>query len=425
MDFLGNKTRLARRMFLACAAASFSGCTLLSTRPSDQEVKKLLEDRARRAQGEVAPVASQKPKMTIADVLDVDEWGKRATDNTKSMFGYGPNKNIAQEAFDAAEQKYQEASQADGDQRKKYFAEAADKFGWAAYRWPDSALQEDAYYKAGESYFFSDQYSKAAGEYEKLLKAYPNSRYRETVSQRRFEIGRYWLDINKRNPHWPLTPNMTDDTRPLWDTPGEAMRVFDKLRLEDPTGKLADDAVFATANAHFANGDFISASGDYQALIDTYPNSEHQFDAHFMKLQSELYRYQGTDYATSPLDEANKMIRQIKKQFPDEAEKHRAYLNRSYLKARFAKADWLYERGQYYERQGHNRSAAIFYKKVLDEFGDTKFAQDAEARMEAIKNLPPAPEQHFQWLVDLFPERSIAKPIFTSDVPKSSVKNGK
>jgi outer membrane protein assembly factor BamD (BamD/ComL family) len=420
MDFLGKKTRFSRRLILACAVASSTGCAMLSPRPSDQEIKELLDQRARRAQGTVAPVESQKPKMTIADVFDIDEWGKKATDNTIALAGYGPNKNIAQESFDAGEQKYQEGVAAEGDLRKKYFAEAAEKFGWAAYRWPDSALQEDSFFKAGESYFFGDQYSKAAEQYEKLLKAYPNSRYRETVSLRRFEIGRYWLEINKQNPHWPLTPNMMDDTRPFWDTPGEAMRIFDKLRLEDPTGKLADDAVFATANAHFANGDFISASGDYQALIDTYPNSEHQFDAHFMKLQAELYRYQGADYSTASLDEANKMIRQIKKQFPDEAEKHRAYLNRSYLKSRYAKAHWLYERGQYYERQGHHRSAAIFYNKVIDEFSDTKFAQDAEARIEATKNLPPVPEQHFQWLVDLFPERSIARPIFTSDAPKSS-----
>jgi outer membrane protein assembly factor BamD (BamD/ComL family) len=425
MDLLGyhtgSKTRWRRLIGLPLVVLA-GGCSIFTPRTSDQEFERLMAERAKRAQGAVAPVASQKPKTTITDVLDIDEMSKTISKKAKEYTGYGPNRNIAQEAFDAAEQKYQEASKAEGDQRKNLFSEAAPKFVLAASRWPESALEEDSLFKSGEAYFFSDQYSYAAGQYEKLLKGYPNSRYRETVSNRRFDIGRYWLEINNKDPHWPLTPNMTDDTRPLWDTPGEAMRIFDKLRLEDPTGKLADDAVYATANAHFANGDYITASGDYKALIDTYPHSEHQFDAHFMRLQAELYRYQGADYSADSLDEADKMIRQIKKQFPDEAEKHRVYLNKSYLKARFAKADRLYKRGQYYEWQGYNRSARIFYDKVKEEFGDTKFSKDADDRLVAIASLPDEPPKHFKWLVDLFPERSIAKPIFTSDAPKSTSK---
>lgn len=379
-----------------------------------------MEARAKRAQGAVEPVPSQKPKMTIADAADVDEWVQKIGKSTVSLAGYGPNRTIAQETYDAAEQKYNEAATLEGSERKKRFLEAAKQFEWAAFRWPDSALQEDAYFMAGEAYFFADQYSKAAEQYEKLLKGYPNSRYRETVSARRFDIGRYWIEVNRKNPHWPLTPNFTDETRPLWDTPGEALRILDKLRLEDPTGKLADDAVFATANAHFARGDYITASGDYKALIETYPHSEHQFDAHFMRLQAELYRYQGADYSGESLDEAEKLIRQIKKQFPNEAEKHRVYLNRSYLKIRFAKADRLYQRGLYYEKQGYNRSAAIFYNKVVSEFSDTKFAAEAQERLEAIKDLPPEPVKHLKWFVDLFPERSIAKPLIQTDAPQGA-----
>jgi outer membrane protein assembly factor BamD (BamD/ComL family) len=420
MDFLGKSPRQLRTLALLFPALAASGCAIFTPRSSEAEFEKLMDQRAKRAQGVVAPVESQKPKTTITDMLDIDEVSKSINKSVIGAAGYGPNKNIAQQTFDAAEQKFQEASELEGDKRRELFAKAAEEFGWAAYRWPDSALQEDSLFKGGEAYFFADEYSNAAGEYEKLLKNYPNSRYRETVSNRRFDIGRYWLEINQKNPHWPIYPNMIDETRPFWDTPGEAMRIFDKLRLEDPTGKLADDAVYATANAHFANGDFITASGDYKALIETYPHSEHQFDAHFMRLQAELYRYQGSDYSADSLDDADKMIRQIKKQFPDEAEKHRTFLNRSYLKARYAKADRLYQRGQYYERQGHNRSARIFYDKVIDEFGDTKFGKEAEDRLVAIKDLPPEPPVRFKWFVDLFPERSIAKPIFTSDAPKGS-----
>src|SRR6186713_3173279 len=175
MDFLGKSPRTIRSLALLFPAVAAGGCTLFTPRSSEAEFEKLMEQRARRAQGVVAPVESQKPKTTITDMLDIDEMGKSISKSVIGAAGYGPNKNIAQQTFDAAEQKYLEASELEGDKRRALFATAAAEFGWAAYRWPDSALQEDSFFKAGESYFFADEYSSAAGEYEKLLKAYPNS----------------------------------------------------------------------------------------------------------------------------------------------------------------------------------------------------------------------------------------------------------
>ncbi len=122
------------------------------------------------------------------DRLSPENWGK----TFKKSIGMGPNERIARDAF------------ADGQKllsEKKYDA-AAKKFGKAADRWPDSALEEDAMFLEAESYFFADRYSKADDEYGELLKKYPNTRYLNKSTARQFSIARYWQDMDKAHPHW-------------------------------------------------------------------------------------------------------------------------------------------------------------------------------------------------------------------------------
>jgi len=73
--------------------------------------------------------------------------------------------------------------------------------------------------------------------------------------------------------------------------------VFDKIRIDDPTGKLSDDATLAAANAYFAQGDFEKADQFYTDLRKTFPSSEHQFTAHFLGLKAKLLCYSGPDYS--------------------------------------------------------------------------------------------------------------------------------
>jgi len=74
----------------------------------------------------------------------------------------------------------------------------------------------------------------------------------------------------------------------LRDTKGHGLRVFDKMRtLDDPGGRLADDATLALGNEAFAAGKFYKADEYYTDLQKAYPASEHQFLAHFPGAQSQ------------------------------------------------------------------------------------------------------------------------------------------
>ena len=179
---------------------------------------------------------------------------------------------------------------------EKKFKEAAPKFAKAASRWPDSPLEEDALFLQGESEFFADLYAKAHDTYGGLLKKYSNTRHLDTVAAREFAIGRYWEQKYNAHPSWPITPNLTDSSLPRFGTFSYAIQAYERVRMNDPTGPLADSSVMALGNAYFRQGQYDFAAEQYDVLRKEYPNSQHQVSAHLLDLQAKMRLYQGTAY---------------------------------------------------------------------------------------------------------------------------------
>jgi outer membrane protein assembly factor BamD (BamD/ComL family) len=332
---------------------------------------------------------------------------KKAAANFKKLIGQGPNEGAARRAI------------AEGDAmfRQKQFVAAAKKFETAYKRWPDSSLEEEAMFKAAESQFFADRYSKADDAYGMLTKKYPSTQYLGQVVIRRFAIGRYWEQYDRAHPHWPLTPNFVDRTRPMFDTAGHAMKVYERIRLEDPTGPLADDSIMATANARFIQGRWDDADYHYGLLRTEYPKSEFQYQAHLLGLRCKLLKYQGSDYDGTPLDEAEELATQLLTQFPQElgAERERVVQVRASINAQRARREW--DMAEYYAQGRYNGASRHFYEKIINQYPDTQLAQDARARLEQIKGEPDNPKDPFEWLVKLLPESKREGPVLPKTTP--------
>ncbi len=146
------------------------------------------------------------------------------------------------------------------------------------------------------------------------------------------------------------------------------------MRLDDPTGKLADDATIAAANALFVGGDYERADDYYNDLRLHFPSSEHQFMAHYLGIQAKLRSYRGPDFAGEVLEEAEKLIKNVRRQFPSESREHEEELTRAYRKVRYFLAEREWEMAQYYA-QRHQYGAARFYvDMILNDYADTPFA---------------------------------------------------
>ena len=79
----------------------------------------------------------------------------------------------------------------------------------------------------------------------------------------------------------------------MFDTFGYAVQAYERVRLYDPTGPLADDSLMALGNAYFRRGQWGDAAYNYDLLCKEYPNSKHQLKAHLFGLQANMRSYQG------------------------------------------------------------------------------------------------------------------------------------
>jgi TolA-binding protein len=332
----------------------------------------------------------------------------------KKLTGNGPDHDLARQRYGEAEDLYRQAVRAEPEQRGHLFALAAPKFLAAAERWPDSQLAMDALYWAGESYFFADNYNEANLTYEKLIKAFPNNRYLDAVDQRRFTIAKYWLDLNHDHAEPFYYANWFNKERPWRDARGSGLRVFGKICVDDPTGRLADDATLAAGNEYFSRGEFMKADDKYSDLRKAYPTSEHQFLAHFLGLKAKLECYQGPAYGGTVLDEAEKLIKQMRRQFPQEAEKERLFLDRAAAEIRFRKAERLMYLGSYHDKRAEYRAADHYYAQVVRDFPDTPLAQKADERVAQIAGLPAVPAQKLPWLVNALPQSDKIKTLIAA-----------
>ncbi len=310
--------------------------------------------------------------------------------NVKKMVGRGPDEALARTELAEGERLFQ----------ARQFGDAVGHFKKAAMRWPDSSIEEDALFYLGECYFFLDRYPKANDSYARLIKKYGTTRHLDLVMRRQYATARFWQDLDRAKPSY--VPNLTDDTRPWWDTEGEALATYESVWLNDPTGPLADDAVMATANAHFLKGRYRDADDFYDQLRSKHPQSEHQLDAHLLGLQSKLRSYQGADYDGIELVDAEKLVSQTLTQFPDQVndERERLLESRRMIKEQRAERDW--KTGQHYDKLSYYRAAKFYYDGILKDYPDTQYAGMAKQRIEEIKDLPPMPPNRFEWLTNLF-----------------------
>lgn len=365
------------------------------------------------------------------DPLTMDDFAPaRLPDTLRRVTGQGSDRAEAQREFDNAETLYSRAldrydqvasgrnardiSAEELTDVKTLFDQAGDAYRDAARRFPNSRLAHDALMQAGEAYFFADQYAKANALYETVLAKYPGTRNLDRIQTRRFAIARYWLQLDEFDPDTWLTYNLTDPRRPRRDTDGHAIRVLDKIRLDDPTGRLADDATMALGNAYFAQARYLDAADSYEDLRQAYPGSPHLYTAMLLEIRSRLNAYRGAEYDGTGLARSENLLEQIVKQFPDKVEENREALDELAAEVRYGLALRDYTLAELYDRRSEYRAARLHYQQVIDDYSDTTLADQARTRMQEIANLPDLPPQRLQWLVDLLPAPRDERPIFNT-----------
>lgn len=312
---------------------------------------------------------------------------------------------------------FRRAAELPREEAQPVFAKAARVFTRAAEAHPGSALEQDALFLAGESHFFADQLTRAEDSYVKLQKEHPRNRHSDRVAARLFAIAQYWIATAKAPRRSIMLVNFTDPSRPYLDASGHGIRVLDQMRYDDPTGRLADDATMAAAVEHFRKGNYLEADQFLTDLRETFPDSEHQFNAHLLGLRCKMEMYAGAAYSGLVLDEAEKLIERMRRVFPAELREPetRELIARTAAEVEFRQAERLWMRAEYREKQGNYGGANFYLQELLEQHPSTPFAERAREHLVENSKYPATPPQRLAFLAKLFPESKPAKPLISTD----------
>lgn len=271
-----------------------------------------------------------------------------------------------------------------------------------------SDIREDALFMWGESAFEQQKFAKSHDAYAELLRDYPSTRHLDTVSQRLFKIAMIWLDhpqvaqmseiqqVNLEEPRQKLPaeqppeksatpvfiPNLTDKTRPLFDTEGNAVAALRAIWLHDTTGPLADDALMLAASHYARRGNFLEADHLFSTLREQYPTSPHLQQAFELGSHVKLMSYQGPAYDVKSLEEAEQLKEATLRLYGDTGDKER--LKEELAKIEDQKALQLWDTAQFYLKKNRKTSASVYLHLLVDRYGKTRLAEPARKQLAEL-----------------------------------------
>ncbi|QDT14792.1 outer membrane protein assembly factor BamD [Alienimonas californiensis] len=328
----------------------------------------------------------------------------------------------ARQAFEAAR----------NDLERGEHKRAASAFKSLSRRYADTAIEEDSLFYRAEALYAAEDYAPAQDAYDTLLDRYPSTRRLDVISKRQFDIARRWLgfpeavvsadvkpvsyaEVAAGSPPpppaeryeadapprpfdptlaVPVLPNFHDSTRPLFDTNGRALQALKNVWMNDPTGELADDALFLSAGYYFREGDYLEAGRLYDVLRKEYPNSPHVKDAYLLGAHVREISWIGPAYDDSGLKESRQIKESFQRLYPEEAD--RARIAESLANMAEAQGESHWSTLQLYQRKGNPTAVAICARRLIVEHPGTQAAVRArkvwdELPAEAKRMAGPLP----------------------------------
>jgi TolA-binding protein len=316
------------------------------------------------------------------------------------------------EEFNAAEKLYEEQKYAEA---RKAMAQIIKK-----YKKQKAPIVNDALFYQAECDYHLANYPAAQDGYTELLKVDGKTKYFEQCINRLFAIGRYWLDAPKPASEielasfedeqgaeklkdipeasipftFPLTPNFTDKTRPMFDTQGRGVQALKSVYMNDVTGPKADEALMILATFHLRKKDYREADINFKTIRDNFDRkSKYLAAAYILGAHASLKSYQGAQYDGKQLEEAKKLATQAIHLFPEAPQRAKLEADLRRIDAEAAarawtrvdfhlrRADTPLETAQM--KQSEKKAAAVYCETIIDKYPESP--QAGQAREVLIK----------------------------------------
>jgi tetratricopeptide (TPR) repeat protein len=265
-------------------------------------------------------------------------------------------------------------------------------------------MAEKARYYEAECLRLQGKLHKAVAHYHRQLQDFPTGPYREKACTHIYNIAYGWLesgtlaeieaDLAGTKKSWwkkfpNLLPNPVDDSKPLVDVEGEALKYLEVAHTHDLTGPTADKALFWSGYIHFYRGRYEEADYFFSQLVEMHKQSPLWEEALKLAVIAKNQSTGGAVYDSQKASEALQLVHHAEAAVPayvQDPEKT-AWLNRQKVAVRMQLAQKDYEMARYYERTAHPASAYFYYELVTRRYPGTKFEALARQRMAALEQV--------------------------------------
>lgn len=239
--------------------------------------------------------------------------------------------------------------------------------------YPNSTHAPQAQYYIGRSYEGMEDYYQAFLAYQKTIDKYPYSEKVDDVIERQYKIGSMFLEGQKAKI-------LGMKILPAVD---KAAEILSKVVENAPYGRYADLAQYKLGEAYKKEEFYEEAVLAYQKLLDDYSNSPLVEDAKYQIALCTYYvsrdPYYDQDFTDKAIEEYKDIMEKTKDaEITKEAQE-------TLIRLREKKAKSAFETAGFYERTKHYKSAIVYYKEIVEKYGDTSIAAEAKQRIAELE----------------------------------------
>ena len=258
---------------------------------------------------------------------------------------------------------------------KKHYGVAQKAARRVVKRWPFSDYAPKAQYLLGRCYEARRMDQNAFAEYQNLLEKYPKIENYQEVLQRQFVIanrylGGQWFKLWGYIPFFPSMDKTCD--------------MYEKVVKNGPFSEAGPQAQMNIGTAREKQKDYPKAVKAYEKAADRYHDQKKMAaDAVYRSGLAYNKEAKSSEYDQSVAGKAIGQFTDFTALYSDDPRVSEAQKNIGSLRTEQARGS--FQTAKFYEKYKHWNGALIYYNEVLVKDPDSKYAQEAKQRIDALK----------------------------------------
>ena len=242
-------------------------------------------------------------------------------------------------------------------------------------RWPDSPMAPRAQKAVGDLYLNQGKNKKAFDAYEALIANYYAglSNYTDVLEKQQ---GIALAEMKRKRMHWFFGG---------YTSPERAIPYLESIIRNAPQWERAPEMQYRIGEAYQKNSNYQRAIAAYTTVQYRYPDSPVAEEAAFGKIECFRALVRSKPNSLALREQAAQAAELFLSIYPDSS--HVAEVETFGQALKNSSARSFYETAAFYEQRPtvpHKDAARVYYEKVIEQYGDTEYAELAEERLHVL-----------------------------------------